>query len=119
MKNNNLEAINYVLMSASENNVKFIRLWFSDILGNLKGFAITIDELEEVMNNGASFDGSSIQASVRDTETDKVAMPDPSTFEILPWRTKATVARIFCNILDSNGNPSYSDGRNILIKRIF
>ena len=118
MKNNNLEAINYVLMSASENNVKFIRLWFSDILGNLKGFAITIDELEEVMNNGASFDGSSIQASVRDTETDKVAMPDPSTFEILPWRTKATVARIFCNILDSNGNPSYSDGRNILIKNL-
>ncbi|MBA31514.1 MAG: glutamine synthetase [Chloroflexi bacterium] len=118
MKNNNKEAINYVLMSASENNVKFIRLWFSDILGNLKGFAITIDELEDVMNNGASFDGSSIQASVRDTETDKVALPDPSTFEILPWRTKATVARIFCNILDSNGNPSDSDGRNILIKNL-
>ena len=80
------EAIKYVLMSAREHDVKFIRLWFTDILGTLKGFAITIDELEGVMQNGASFDGASIEGLTRADESDMVAMPDPSTFQVLPWR---------------------------------
>jgi len=93
------EAIKYVLFSAREHDVKFIRLWFTDILGILKGFAITIDELEGVLRSGASFDGASIEGLTRADESDMVAMPDPSTFQVLPWRpSKDAVARMFCDI---------------------
>ena len=71
------EAIKYVLLSARESDVKFIRLWFTDILGTLKGFAITVDELEGVLQNGASFDGASVEGLTRADESDMVAMPDP------------------------------------------
>ena len=67
------KANRYVAFSAHENGVKFIRLWFTDILGNLKGFAITVDELEEVLNNGASFDGAVIKANARSDESDMIA----------------------------------------------
>ncbi len=83
------EAIRFVLNSAHENDVRFIRLWFSDILGTLKGFAITIDELEDVLRSGASFDGSSIEGLAQG-EADMVAMPDPSTWQVLPWRPTET-----------------------------
>ena len=119
-KNNNLkeknnQATEYVLKQAYENDVKFIRLWFPDILGNLKGFGITIDELEIVMERGASFDGSTLLGTDRSEETEYIATPDPSTFQMLPWRPQENaVARIICDIKDSNGKPIKFDSRYIL-----
>jgi glutamine synthetase len=113
------EAIKYVLMSAREHDVKFIRLWFTDILGILKGFAITDDELEGVLRNGASFDGASIEGLTRADESDMVAMPDPSTFQVLPWRpSKDAVARMFCDIETPTGEPSTADGRQVLRRNL-
>jgi glutamine synthetase len=113
------EAIKYVLFSAREHDVKFIRLWFTDILGTLKGFAITVDELEGVLRNGASFDGASIEGLTRADESDMIAMPDPSTFQVLPWRpSKNAVARVFCDIETPTGEPSPADGRQVLRRNI-
>src|SRR3989338_10799199 len=85
----------FVLNKAQDHNVKFIRLWFSDILGLLKSFAITVDELKEAMDEGKFFDGSSIEGFARNEESDMRAFPDPSTFQLLPWRPKENaVARI-------------------------
>jgi len=103
------------LKKARDNNVRFVRLWFSDILGQLKSFAITIDELEEVMEEGAGFDGSAIEGFARSDESDMRAMPDPSTFEILPWRPKENaVASMFADIVDVNGNSFSGDPRQCL-----
>ncbi|MEX0762369.1 MAG: glutamine synthetase family protein [Dehalococcoidia bacterium] len=113
------EAVNYVLISAHQNDVKFIRLWFTDILGTLKGFAITVDELEDVLRNGASFDGASIKGMVRFDESDMIAMPDPTTWQILPWRPRENaVARMFCDLRTPHGNPSEGDSREILRKSL-
>ncbi len=112
---NNEEARQYVLKSAQENDVKFIRLWFTDILGNLKGFAITVAELEGAMQKGMSFDGSTVAGFARRDESDMVAMPDPTTFSILPWRPRQNaVARMFCDILRPTGEPFEGDPRNVL-----
>lgn len=112
---NTQESVAYVLHSANEQDVKFIRLWFTDILGTLKGFAITVDELEEVLNHGASFDGSAIEGFARSDETDMVAMPDPTTWQLLPWRPKSSsVARMFCDIKHPDGAPAECDSRNVL-----
>ena len=109
------KANRYVAFSAHENGVKFIRLWFTDILGNLKGFAITVDELEEVLNNGASFDGAVIKANARSDESDMIALPDSSTWQILPWRpSENSVGRLFCDINNPDGSQSEYDSRNIL-----
>ena len=113
--NNNEEARQYVLRSAQENDVKFIRLWFTDILGNLKGFAITVAELEGAMEKGMSFDGSTVAGFARRDESDMVAMPDPTTFSILPWRPRQNaVARMFCDILRPTGEPFEGDPRHVL-----
>ena len=113
--NNEDEARQYVLRSAQENDVKFIRLWFTDILGNLKGFAITVAELEGAMQKGMSFDGSTVAGFARRDESDMVAMPDPTTFSILPWRPRQNaVARMFCDILRPTGEPFEGDPRNVL-----
>lgn len=104
-----------VLKTAKENNVKFIRIWFTDILGFLKGFAITIDELEGALEEGMGFDGSSIQGYARIDESDMVAKPDPKTFRILPWRPKENaVARMFADIYEPNGTPYKGDPRWVL-----
>jgi glutamine synthetase len=101
-----------VLKLAKENNVKFIRLWFTDILGSLKGFAITIDELEGAMEEGMGFDGSSIQGYARIDESDMIAKPDPRTFQIVPWRPKENaVARMFADIYEPDGTPYKGDPR--------
>src|SRR3989338_10404129 len=85
----------YVLSQAQDHNVKFIRLWFSDILGLLKSFAITVDELKEAMDEGKLFDGAAIEGFARNEESDMRAFPDPATFQLLPWRPKENaVARI-------------------------
>jgi len=113
--NNSEEARQYVLRSAQENDVKFIRLWFTDILGNLKGFAITVAELEGAMEKGMSFDGSTVAGFARRDESDMVAMPDPTTFSILPWRPRQNaVARMFCDILRPTGEPFEGDPRHVL-----
>ncbi|MBM3939727.1 MAG: glutamine synthetase [SAR202 cluster bacterium] len=109
------DARDYVLRSAKENDVKFIRLWFTDILGNLKGFAITVAELEGALSQGMAFDGSSIEGFARMDESDMVAMPDPTTFSILPWRPRQNaVARMFCDVLRPDGTPFEGDPRYVL-----
>ncbi|NQW18173.1 MAG: type I glutamate--ammonia ligase [Chloroflexi bacterium] len=115
MSTDNLEAIEYVLRSAHERDVKFVRLWFTDILGTVKGFAITIDELEHVLHRGATFDGSAIDAFARQSEADMVAVPDPSTWQVLPWRpSENAVARLFCDIQTPQGEPADLDTRHVL-----
>jgi glutamine synthetase len=101
-----------VLKMAKENDVKFIRLWFTDILGFLKGFAITIHELEGALEEGMGFDGSSIQGYARIDESDMIAKPDPKTFQIVPWRPKENaVARMFADIHEPDGTPYKGDPR--------
>lgn len=103
----------YVLKQVKEHNVKFVRLWFTDIQGFLKSFAITVQELEGALEEGMGFDGSSIQGFARIDESDMIAKPDPSTFTLLPWRSQgeAAVARMFCDILEPDGTPYKGDPR--------
>jgi glutamine synthetase len=110
----------YVLNMARENDVRFIRLWFTDILGFLKSFAITISELEEALEEGMGFDGSSIEGYARIDESDMIAMPDPNTFAILPWRPREhnAVARMFCDVLRPGGEPYVRDPRFVLKKNL-
>jgi len=110
----------YVLNMARENDVRFIRLWFTDILGFMKSFAITISELEEALEEGMGFDGSSIEGYARIDESDMIAMPDPSTFAILPWRPREhnAVARMFCDVLLPGGEPYIRDPRFVLKKNL-
>jgi glutamine synthetase len=101
-----------VLRMCRDNDIKFIRLWFTDVLGFLKGFAITLDELEGALEEGMGFDGSSIQGYARIDESDMIAKPDPSTFQILPWRPKENgVARMFADIYEPDGTPYKGDPR--------
>ncbi len=106
----------YVLRMAKEHNVRFVRLWFTDILGFLKSFSITVTELEAALEEGQGFDGSSIEGFVRIDESDMIAMPDPSTFAIMPWRASedSTVARMFCDIYTPDGKPYDGDPRRVL-----
>ncbi|MDP6380141.1 MAG: glutamine synthetase family protein, partial [Phycisphaerae bacterium] len=103
----------YVLKTVKDENVKFIRFWFTDVLGFLKSFAITVDELEKGLTEGMGFDGSSIEGFARIEESDMIAMPDPNTFEILPWRPDkgGKVGRMVCDILKPDGNPYEGDPR--------
>jgi len=109
----------FVLKKAKDLNVKFIRLWFSDILGLLKSFAITIDELEDTLNEGKFFDGSSIEGFARASEADMRAFPDPTTFQVLPWRPKENaVARMFAEVTDAEGRPFSGDPRQCLKRQL-
>ena len=109
----------FVLRSAQENDVKFVRLWFTDILGNLKGFAITVDDLQDAMEQGVGFDGASIEGFARINESDMRAFPDPTTFAILPWRPRQNaVARMFCDIRTPKGEPFEGDPRYALKRNL-
>jgi glutamine synthetase len=109
----------YVFRMCKENDVKFIRLWFTDILGFLKGFAITLDELEGAIEEGMGFDGSSIQGYARIDESDMIAKPDLKTFQILPWRPKEkSVARMFADIYEPDGTPYKGDPRWVLKRNL-
>ena len=109
----------HVLNVAKERDVKFIRLWFTDILGMLKSFAITVEELERALEDGMGFDGSSIEGFARIDESDMVALPDPNTFQLLPWGPKEqTVARMFCDILKPGGQPFEGDPRYVLKRNL-
>jgi glutamine synthetase len=106
----------YVLEMAKKHDVKFIWLWFTDILGFLKSFAITVEELENALEDGMGFDGSSIEGFARIDESDMIAKPDPDTFQFIPWRPKehSSVARMFCDILKPGGEPYDGDPRRVL-----
>jgi len=113
------EAKEYVLKMAKEQNVRFIRLWFTDILGMLKSFAITVDELEGALAEGMGFDGSSIEGFARIDESDMIAMPDPDTFCMLPWRPREdAVARMFCDIMMPEGQSFEGDPRYVLRRNL-
>jgi glutamine synthetase len=117
---NDRELKEHILSLTKEHNVKFIRMWFTDILGLLKSFAITVEELEGALEEGMGFDGSSIEGFARIDESDMVAMPDPATFDLLPWRPREhkAVARMFCDILRPGGEPFEGDPRYILKRNL-
>ena len=108
----------FVLRALEERDVRFVRLWFTDVLGYLKSVAIAPAELEGAFAEGIGFDGSAIEGFARVYEADMLAKPDPSTFQILPWRGEGpSTARMFCDIEMPDGSPSYADPRFVL-KRI-
>ena len=107
--------VDYVLRTVEERDIRFIRLWFTDVLGFLKSFAITPAELEAAFEEGMGFDGSAIEGFARVQESDMLARPDPSTFQILPWRPdQQGVARMFCDILTPEGTAFAGDPRAVL-----
>lgn len=105
-----------------ENDISFIQYWFTDVLGFLKSFAITPSELEEGLSEGMGFDGSSIEGFARIHESDMIAKPDPTTFQMVPWRSgDRPVARMFCDILHPDGTPYEGDPRYVfkrLLKKV-
>ncbi|MDD3754286.1 MAG: glutamine synthetase family protein [Methanobacterium sp.] len=103
-----------IIEQVQEKNIEFIRLWFTDLNGVLKSFAITNDELENAFDRGMGFDGSSITGFQDVEESDMIAVPDPETFIILPWRHENLVARMICDVCTPNGQPYEGDPRNIL-----
>jgi glutamine synthetase len=110
----------YVLKMAKEYNVKFIELWFTDILGQLKSYAVPVSELESVIDNGMGFDGSSVLGYARLDESDMMSVPDLDTFQLLPWRPREDVclARMFCDIYNPDKTPFEGDPRYILKKTL-
>ena len=105
----------FVLRTLEERNIRFVRLWFTDVLGFLKSVAIAPAELETAFEEGIGFDGSAIEGFARVSESDMLAKPDPQTFSILPWRTENPgAARMFCDIAIPDGSPSPSDPRHVL-----
>ncbi|MFH1782061.1 MAG: glutamine synthetase family protein [Candidatus Omnitrophota bacterium] len=108
-----------VLKLVKENDVKFIRLWFTDLLGQVKSFAILDSELEGALENGMGFDGSSITGYQDIEESDMIALPDPSTFCLLPWRPgEKAVARMICDVLTPDKQPYEGDPRYVLKKAL-
>ena len=109
----------YVLRTIEERDIRFIRLWFTDVLGILKSVSIAPAELEGAFAEGIGFDGSAIEGFSRLTESDMLAKPDPSSFQILPWRgDDMPVGRMFCDILLPDGSPSYADPRWVLKRQL-
>jgi len=108
-----------VMELVKKHDVKFVRLWFSDIHGMLKSFALPVEELEFAFEEGMGFDGSSIKGFARIDESDMIARPDPSTFALLPWRPRErSVARIFCDIYEPDGTPYKGDPRFVLKRTV-
>ncbi len=109
----------YVLRTVEERGVRFVRLWFTDVLGFLKSFAITPAELETAFEEGMQFDGSAIDGFSRVQEADMLARPDATTFQLLPWRPdQAGVARMFCDITAPDGEPFEGDPRWVLKRNL-
>ena len=107
-----------VIKIVREMDVSFVQFWFTDVLGILKSFSVTPSELEEGLEEGMGFDGSSIEGFARIEESDMIAMPEPETFQLLPWRPKERpVARVFCDILKPDGSHYEGDPRYVL-KRV-
>ncbi len=105
----------FVLRTIEERGVKFIRLWFTDVVGTLKSVAVTPAEIEGAFAEGLGFDGSAIEGLTRQFESDLLAVPDPTTFQILPWRGEIDpTARMFCDLRTPDGQPAATDPRNVL-----
>jgi glutamine synthetase len=105
----------FVLRTLEERDIRFVRLWFTDVLGFLKSVAVAPAELEGAFDEGIGFDGSAIEGFARVYESDMLAKPDPGTFQVLPWRSETPgTARMFCDILLPDGTPSYADPRQVL-----
>jgi glutamine synthetase len=105
----------FVLRALEERDVRFVRLWFTDVLGYLKSVSVAPAELENAFDEGIGFDGSAIEGFARVTEADMLAHPDPTTFQLLPWRGEGpSTARMFCDIMMPDGSPSYADPRFVL-----
>lgn len=105
----------FVLRTIEERDVRFVRLWFTDVVGSLKSVALAPAEVEGAFDEGLGFDGSSIEGLARVSESDMLLQPDPSTFQILPWRGETEpTSRMFCDILTPDGEPSPADPRNVL-----
>jgi glutamine synthetase len=104
----------FVLRTARERGVRFVRLWFVDVQGLLKSFAIPVSELERALEDGVSLDGSALEGGSRRSERDAIAHPDPATFQVLPWRPGSLVARMFCDVRLPDGEPYPGDPRHAL-----
>jgi glutamine synthetase len=104
----------YVLRTVEERGVRFVRLWFVDVLGILKSIAIPVSELEPALEEGVGLDGSALEGSARLQERDVIAHPDPRTFQVLPWRPGSLVARMFCDVRQPDGAPFPGDSRSAL-----
>ncbi len=104
----------FVLRTLEERDIRFVRLWFTDVLGFLKSVAVAPAELEGAFAEGIGFDGSAVEGFARVYEADMIAKPDPSTFQLLPWRGESGVGRMFCDILMPDGSPSHADPRHVL-----
>lgn len=115
----NQQNIDYVLRSVEQRDIRFVRLWFVDILGRLKNFAISPEDLEVAFEEGIGFDGSAIEGFATPEEADMLAFPDASTFQILPWRPSHNgVARVFCDVCTPDCKPFTGDPRDAL-RRMF
>ena len=115
----NQQNIDYVLRSVEQRDIRFVRLWFVDILGRLKNFAISPEDLEVAFEEGIGFDGSAIEGFATPEEADMLAFPDASTFQVLPWRPSHNgVARVFCDVCTPDRKPFAGDPRDAL-RRMF
>lgn len=109
----------YVLRAIEERDIRFVRLWFTDVLGQLKSVAIAPAEVEGAFEEGIGFDGSAIEGLTRVFESDMLLSPDPSTFQMLPWRNGTNgVARMFCDVLTPDGEPARNDPRAVLERQL-
>ena len=110
--------VDFVLRTIEKRDIRFVRLWFTDVIGNLKSFSISPSDLEEAFEEGIGFDGSSVSGFVPEEESDMLAFPDAETFQILPWRPSSSgVARIFCDVRTPGGKPFEGDPR-LCLKRV-
>ena len=113
----NCQSFDDVRKIVKDMDISFVQFWFTDVLGVLKSFAITPSELEEGMTEGMGFDGSSIEGFARIQESDMIAKPDPTTFQLVPWRSgDRPVARMFCDVMNPDGTPYEADPRYVLKK---
>src|SRR5919201_1486800 len=108
----------YVLRTVEERGIRFVRLWFADVLGFLKSFTITSQELEGAFSEGMGFDGSSIEGFSRIQESDMIAIPDPGTFQLIPWKTEEPSARMFCDVFNPDGRAFDGDPRAVLKRQL-
>ena len=109
----------FVIKTIENRDVHFVRFWFTDVLGTMKSFAVIPSELENAFADGMGFDGSCVEGFSRTHESDMIAFPDASTFQVLPWRPESNaVARMFCDIRTPDGKPFEGDPRHVLSRTV-